>query len=136
MAGPGILGARLLAGIRHGFTTREGGVSRGPFARLNLSSTVGDDPDRVRENWELLRAATGLAFARVRQVHGCRVVEAGAGTDPVDEADAVVTASPGVAACVSIADCVPVLLADPGAARWRQSTPAGGAPSTAPPRQE
>ena len=54
----------------------EGGVSRGPFASLNLSSTVGDDPERVRENWDRLREATGLSFARVRQVHGCRVVEA------------------------------------------------------------
>jgi polyphenol oxidase len=108
-----MLGARVLAGIRHGFTTREGGVSRGPFASLNLSTAVGDDPGRVRENWDRLRDATGLDFARVRQVHGCRVVEAGSGTEPVEEADAVLTASPGVAACVSVADCVPVLLADP-----------------------
>lgn len=134
MAGPGILVARLLAGIRHGFTTREGGVSRGPFASLNLSATVGDDADRVRENWELLRAATGLSFARVRQVHGCRVVDARAGAEPVEEADAVTTASPGVAACVSIADCVPVLLADPrsGAvaavhAGWRGTIAGAGA---------
>jgi hypothetical protein len=74
---------------------------------------VGDEPDAVAENWARLRAATGLAFARVRQVHGCRVVEAGAGTEPVEEADAVATAIPGVAACVSVADCVPILLADP-----------------------
>lgn len=113
MAAAGILAARILAGVRHGFTTREGGVSRGPFASLNLSSTVGDDPERVRENWDRLREATGLSFARVRQVHGCRVVDAGAETGPVEEADGVVAAAPGVAACVSVADCVPVLLADP-----------------------
>ena len=113
MSGPGILRARVLGAFPHGFTTREGGASRGPFATLNLSSTVGDDPALVAENWARLRRATGLAFARVRQVHGCRVVEAAAGTDPVEEADAVTTASPGVAACVSVADCVPVLLADP-----------------------
>jgi YfiH family protein len=113
VAPPGILLARILAGRPHGFTTREGGVSRGPWKSLNLSATVGDDADRVRGNWERLRAATGLSFARVRQVHGCRVVEVGAGTDPVEEADAVSTAVPGVAACVSVADCVPVLLADP-----------------------
>jgi hypothetical protein len=111
--GPGLLTARLLAGFRHGFTTREGGASQGPWASLNLSATVGDDPASVEENWERLRVATGLAFARVRQVHGCRVVEAGAGTEPVEEADAVASATPGVAACVSVADCVPVLLADP-----------------------
>jgi YfiH family protein len=113
MSVPGILAARLLGDHRHGFTTREGGASRGAFATLNLSATVGDDPANVRENWDRLRAATGLDFARVRQVHGCRVVEAEAGTEPVEEADAVATASPGVAACVSVADCVPVLLADP-----------------------
>jgi YfiH family protein len=113
MSVPGILAARLLGDHRHGFTTREGGTSRGAFATLNLSATVGDDPAHVRENWDRLRAATGLDFARVRQVHGCRVVEAEAGTEPVEEADAVATASPGVAACVSVADCVPVLLADP-----------------------
>ena len=112
MPGPGILAARLLGGYRHGFTTREGGTSIGAFESLNLSSTVGDDPALVRENWARVRAATGLAFARVRQVHGCRVVEVEAGTEPVEEADAVATSVPGVAACVSIADCVPVLLAD------------------------
>ncbi len=108
-----ILRSRLLAGLPHGFTTRHGGSSAGPFRSLNLSSTVGDDPARVEENWARLRAATGLAFARVRQVHGCRVVEAGAGTPPVEEADAVTTIAPGVAACVAVADCVPILLADP-----------------------
>jgi polyphenol oxidase len=110
---PSLLTSRVLAGFPHGFTTRAGGVSLGAFRSLNLSSTVGDDEAAVRENWERLRAATGLAFARVRQVHGCRVVEAAAGTDPVEEADAVSSAEPGVAACVSVADCVPVLLADP-----------------------
>lgn len=113
MPPPGRLTARLLAGFPHGFTTREGGCSLGPYRSLNLSSTVGDDPGRVEENWERLRRATGLAFARVRQVHGSRVVAAGAGTSPVEEADAVTTATPGIAACVSVADCVPVLLADP-----------------------
>ena len=108
-----ILRSRLLAGHPHGFTTRHGGASGGRFRSLNLSSTVGDDPARVEENWARLRAATGLAFARVRQVHGCRVVEAGAGSPPVEEADAITTAAPGVAACVAVADCVPVLLADP-----------------------
>ena len=113
MSGPGILAARLLREHRHGFTTREGGVSAGAFESLNLSATVGDDPAHVRENWRRLREATGLAFARVRQVHGRRVVEVEAGTEPVEEADGVATSAPGVAACVSVADCVPLLLADP-----------------------
>jgi YfiH family protein len=113
MAGPKLLTCRLLQGFQHGFTTRDGGSSRGPFRSLNVSTSVGDDPERVKENWERLRKATGLVFARVRQVHGCRVVEAEAGTAPGEEADAVISAIPGVAASVAVADCVPILIADP-----------------------
>jgi YfiH family protein len=113
MPSPALLVSRLLGDFPHGFTTREGGLSRGPFRSLNLGAEVGDDPERVVQNWERLAQATGLAFARVRQVHGCRVVEAGSGPGPTEEADAVTTAVPGVAACVSVADCAPVLIADP-----------------------
>jgi len=113
MSAPERLTSRLLEGFPHGFTTRDGGGSRGAFRSLNLSATVGDEPDRVEENWERLRRATGLAFARVRQVHGCRVVPASAGSVPLEEGDAVTTTVPGVAACVSVADCAPILLADP-----------------------
>jgi polyphenol oxidase len=103
----------LLTAFPHGFTTRLGGVSPAPWDSLNLGGAVGDDPGRVAENWRRLEAASGLAFARVRQVHGARVLRADAGTAPLEEADAVLTSAPGVAACVSVADCVPVLLADP-----------------------
>jgi hypothetical protein len=108
-----ILESPLLAGFRHGFTTRDGGVSEPPYDRLNLGGAVGDDPARVAENWRRLERATGLGFARVRQVHGARVVRAGAACEPAEEADVVLSTSAGVAACVSVADCVPVLLADP-----------------------
>jgi YfiH family protein len=108
-----ILESPLLAAFRHGFTTRDGGVSDPPFDRLNLGGAVGDDPARVAENWRRLEQATGLRFARVRQVHGARVVRADAPCEPADEADAVLSTAQGVAACVSVADCVPVLLADP-----------------------
>ena len=108
-----ILESPLLAGFRHGFTTRDGGVSEPPYDRLNLGGAVGDDAARVAENWRRLERATGLGFARVRQVHGARVVRAGAACEPAEEADAVVSTAAGVAACISIADCVPVLLADP-----------------------
>jgi YfiH family protein len=110
-----ILRSGLLGRFPHGFTTRHGGGSRPPFDALNLGEAVGDDPAAVAENWERLRGETGLAFARVRQVHGDRVLVARepwpASARP--EADAVVSATRGVAACVSVADCVPVLLADP-----------------------
>jgi YfiH family protein len=108
-----ILESPLLSDFRHGFTTRDGGVSAPPYDRLNLGGAVGDDPAHVAENWRLLQRATGLRFARVRQVHGARVVRADAPCEPAEEADAVVSTAEGVAACVSVADCVPVLLADP-----------------------
>jgi YfiH family protein len=128
-----LLESPLLAAFPHGFTTRAGGVSAPPFDSLNLGGAVGDDPARVAENWRRLEARTGLRFARVRQVHGTRAVLADAPCEPCEEADAVVTAAAGVAACVSVADCVPVLLADPGSggvaavhAGWR-GTLAGAA---------
>jgi len=110
---PEILSSALLRGFPHGFTTRRGGASEGPYRFLNLGESVGDDPARVAENWARLRSATGLDFARVRQVHGRAVVSAECGGAPSAEADAVTTAQAGVAACVSTADCVPILLADP-----------------------
>jgi YfiH family protein len=110
-----ILRSRLLAGLPHGFTTRAGGASAAPFDALNLGDRVGDDPAAVEENWRRLAAATGLGFARVRQVHGAEVVEAEGPCLPALEADAVLSRRPGVAACVAVADCVPVLLADPAA---------------------
>src|SRR5512138_502376 len=108
-----ILQSPLLAGFPHGFTTRSGGASSGAFESLNLGGLVGDDPAHVAENWARLERETGLRFARVRQVHGARAVRADAATAPVEEADVVVSATAGVAACVSVADCVPILLADP-----------------------
>lgn len=106
-----ILRSRLLDGLPHGFTTREGGASPAPFDALNLGDLVGDAPALVAENWRRLEQATGLGFARVRQVHGVAVVIGQGPSGPGLEADAVVSSRPGVAACVSVADCVPVLLA-------------------------
>lgn len=103
----------LLAGFPHGFTTRQGGGSQAPFDSLNLGGGVGDDPARVATNWAIVERETGLSFARVRQVHGARAVRLEAASRPVVEADAVLSRTPGLAACVSVADCVPILLADP-----------------------
>jgi polyphenol oxidase len=103
----------LLAGFPHGFTTRQGGGSEPPFDSLNLGGSVGDDPVRVAGNWRRVVRETGLAFARVRQVHGARAVCLDSATAPALEADAVLSRTLGLAACISVADCVPVLLADP-----------------------
>lgn len=92
-------------------TTRHGGVSEGPFARLNLSLRVGDAPEHVTDNRHALRQALDLPSepAWLRQVHGNRVVEAAPDAGEL-EADASITRSPGPVCVVATADCVPVLL--------------------------
>ncbi len=109
-----ILSSQLLRDFPHGFTTRLGGVSRDRFASLNLGGSVGDEPWAVEANWERLRLGTRLRFARVSQVHGAEVAVASEAQGPLHRADAVVSARRGLAACVSVADCVPILVADPG----------------------
>jgi YfiH family protein len=105
------------------FTTRRGGVSEGPFASLNLSPWTDDDPGRVAENRERVRAhAGGRTLAQGHQVHGARVVLDGDGE--VQDADGQASTRAGVAAIVLVADCLPVALAGPHAvamlhAGWR-----------------
>lgn len=108
-----LLSSRLLQAFPHGFTTRRGGHSRGPFESFNLGCAVGDETAALDANWAELARATGLSFARVRQVHGNGVHLARASGTGLEEADAVVSAERGLAACVSVADCVPILVADP-----------------------
>ena len=106
-------------------TARSGGVSSGPYATLNLSLSVGDDPGCVLENRRRLAACFGASpedFVFARQVHGAgvRVVGAadrGSGAlcldDAIADADALVTATPGVVLAILTADCVPIVLHDP-----------------------
>ncbi|MHB1555628.1 MAG: polyphenol oxidase family protein [Acidimicrobiales bacterium] len=108
-------------------TTRECGVSVGPYRALNLGLHVGDEPDAVAENRRRAAGALGagvddLVFAD--QVHGTRAALVGArdagrgardATDAVEGADALVTAEPGVVLVTLVADCSPVLLVDPEA---------------------
>ncbi len=104
----------------HGFTKRDGGVSEGPFASLNLAYDVGDEDERVRANRGRLRheLGTGAPLATVIQVHGNKVVNADAvATEdwtarPTQEADGMVSTGAEVLA-VQTADCAPLLLADP-----------------------
>jgi polyphenol oxidase len=112
-----VLPADLGPGVRAGFTTRAGGVSTGVWAGLDLALHVGDDPDAVRRNRERLTAWAGAPVRFGRQVHGtvARVLAAEDGDIGTSEADALVTAEPGLPVGVLVADCVPVLLADPEA---------------------
>lgn len=105
--------------VRLAVTARTGGGSTGPYDGLNLGGHVGDEPATVEGN--RLHLARGLGVPRDRllfldQVHGSRVVEVdGPWTGPAPSADAMVTRTPGLALAVLVADCVPVLLADPEA---------------------
>jgi len=112
------------AGFAHGFSTRRGGASTGPFSSLNLARNVGDSPDAVAENLRRFAGAAGLDLDRLywaSQVHGAEVVVLADG-DRVEtirerEADALVASSPGLAVGIRTADCVPILLADPASRR-------------------
>ncbi|MBK8172400.1 MAG: peptidoglycan editing factor PgeF [Sandaracinaceae bacterium] len=108
--------------ITHGFSLRTGGVSRGAFAGLNLGRAVGDELGAVEENHRVLARAVGYDAARLfetAQVHGRAVRVIGANENPAEvrreEADALVTNVRDVAIGVRVADCLPLLLADPKA---------------------
>ncbi|WP_045233669.1 peptidoglycan editing factor PgeF [Deinococcus pimensis] len=95
----------------HGFSTRRGGVSSGPYASLNLDDRE-DRADDVEENRRRALGALGLGAARVArldQVHGTDVVRGRVG---VQRADGVVTDEPGLVLTIMTADCYPVLLED------------------------
>ncbi len=106
-----------VAGLRHGFSTRRGGVSVGPFASLNLGFNVGDDPTAVASNLAAFVADAGLPerVRTVSQVHGARVVTVASREDETKhvEADGLVTCVPGVTLAVRTADCIPLLMVDP-----------------------
>jgi YfiH family protein len=107
-----------LSGIRHGFFTREGGVSEGIYASLNCGLGSNDDAERVLENRRRVARTLegdGNAVVTLYQEHGttAREVTAHPARDALPRADAVVTATPGLVIGVLTADCAPVLLADP-----------------------
>jgi hypothetical protein len=95
------------------FTTRDGGVSEGPYASLNLGRKTDDDPERTEENRRIACVALGADPAKLAhnyQVHGSRVVPAVPGRRSLDEADGLWTDEPNVPLFVMTADCVPIAL--------------------------
>ncbi|MFZ4688128.1 MAG: peptidoglycan editing factor PgeF [Polymorphobacter sp.] len=106
-------------GVRHGFVGRQGGVSAGIFASLNVGLGSSDAADAVRENRRraVEAVAPGAALATLHQVHSNIVVPVTAACADADRphADAMVTATPGLALGILTADCAPILLADAGA---------------------
>ena len=110
---------RLTAeGLVHAIFTRLGGVSREPFATLNVSRSVGDDEAAVAQNLARIHAHMGLTPDRVataHQVHSNRVVVVTAqdGGQIAPATDALVTDTPGLALLLRFADCQPIILYDP-----------------------
>jgi polyphenol oxidase len=108
--------AGALAGLRHGFFGREGGVSTGVYASLNAGAGSNDDAAAVSENRRRIAASFGAPpemLVGAHQVHSPRAVFVDApwpGERP--HADALVTTTPGLALSILTADCAPVLLAD------------------------
>jgi hypothetical protein len=126
-AGPGFWPVDLGPGVIAGFTTRHGGVSPAPWDSLDLGLGTGDEPGLVRRNRVLVERLVGVPLSFATQVHGTGCVDVGpngregerervptaeAQPDTVGEAD-VLVAGPGRGVAILVADCVPVLLADP-----------------------
>lgn len=110
--------------VRHGFSTRLGGVSEGIYESMNLSFTRGDDEAAVRENFNRFCAAIGVDSERVvvsAQTHTVNVrnvtsADCGRGITRergYTDVDGLITDEPGVVLCTQYADCVPLFFADP-----------------------
>lgn len=106
--------------MNYRMTTRQGGTSHPPFDSFNLGDHVGDSPDAVATNRQLLQKQLGVRPVFLKQIHGTRCIQIDADTTDGLEADAVVTTDPRVACTVMVADCLPVLL-------WNVSGSAVGA---------
>lgn len=114
-----------LPGVHHAISTRLGGFSHGPYASLNLSYSVGDDPPVVAGNRRRFYAAIGVLELQVvssHQVHSVTVQHVTAGArgrgaispgSAIPATDGLVTAERGVYLFMRFADCVPILLYDP-----------------------
>jgi polyphenol oxidase len=114
-----------LPSARACFTTRRGGVSEGPYESLNLGILTDDDPERVTENRRRAAGAAGVDRERVAmgwQVHGAELLEwdappaerafAEPGGKDLPRVDGHLSAEPGLALLVLVADCYPVALSD------------------------
>ena len=109
-----------LPGIRHGFFTRQGGVSTGLYASLNGGIGSADDAAHVVENRARMAAALGVeprCLITAYQIHSPQVIVADEPwpADARPRADGIVTRAPALAIGVSTADCGPILFAEPQA---------------------
>ncbi len=106
--------------LRHAFFTRDGGVSKGIYAGLNGGLGSEDDQADVAENRRRMAEAMGVDIEHFLTVHQIHSPDVAVATKPWNvetrpRADAMVTATPGIALGVTTADCGPILFADPKA---------------------
>ena len=110
--------------VRHGFSTRLGGVSEGLYASMNLSFTRGDEDERVRENFRRLCGAIGVPAQQTvvsaqehhTNLHVCTEADCGRGVTRergYTDIDGLLTDRAGVVLCTQYADCVPLFFVDP-----------------------
>jgi len=104
-------------GVRHGFFTRQGGVSQGIYASLNCGPGSRDDAANVTENRARVAEILGAEPSRLVTVFQKHSADAVIADKPwkdgkIPEADAIVTAKPGLAIGILTADCAPVLFCD------------------------
>lgn len=104
--------------VKHGFSTKLGGVSTGSCATMNISTTRGDDPEAVAENRRRIGAAIGVRpedMTYTHQTHttNVAVVRAEDRGRRFLETDGLVTNVPGICLVTFYADCVPLFLVDP-----------------------
>ena len=110
--------------VRHGFSTRLGGVSEGFLSSMNLSFTRGDDPEKVRENFRRMGTAIGfetkdLVLSDQTHTTNVRLVteeDRGKGFDKekdYTDTDGLITNVPGLMLVTIYADCVPLYFVDP-----------------------
>ena len=104
--------------VNHGFSTKLGGVSKGCWATMNISTTRGDDPEDVKETERRIARAIGVKpedFTYTNQTHttNVAVVRAEDKGKRFMETDGMITNVPGICLVTFYADCVPLYFVDP-----------------------
>ena len=104
--------------VKHGFSTRIGGVSQGIFSSMNLSFSRGDLDEHVTENFRRMASAIGVEeemLVKSVQTHTTNVhcVTEGNRKEVLHDVDGLITNVPGVCLVTSYADCVPLFFVDP-----------------------
>jgi polyphenol oxidase len=101
-------------GVAAGMSTRHGGVSKPPYATLNLANSGPDDAAHRSENRRRFCAALGFSpeqMVRSHQVHGVEILQASQ-CGVYEGYDAFITRQPGLLLAASVADCTPILIFD------------------------